>query len=159
MLVYRIEGENGDGIYRGKYCRDNPMDWIPSKHPGPARDSLLVDNANVIRQNDDADFVCLDFCDWIMMSKYIFGFASTEQLRNWIFNDMWLWRMEERGFRLAVFDIDPDDVIVGHTQCIFHREKIRQASYFKPAEFFGIEEEPEDWLTVSHTEETYNDDE
>src|ERR1700741_5401843 len=150
MLVYRIEGENGDGIYRGKYCRDNPMDWIPSKHPGPARDSLLVDNANVIRERED-DWYSLDFCEWITHSNYIFGFAGVEQMRNWIFNDMWLWRMEERGFRLAVFDIESSDVIVGHTQCIFHRHDIKQASYFKPAEFFGILEEPEDLITVSYT--------
>jgi|SRR6185437_16749398 len=154
MLVYRIEGENGDGIYRGKYCRDNPLEWIPSKHPAPWRDSLLVNNCNAIRGVEDDEDCSCSMDEWLPRQNYIFGFANTDQLRAWVFNDLWLWQFEQRGFRLSVFDIESRHVIVGNTQCIFKREHIKQASYFKPAEFFGIEEEPEDLITVS-----YNDDE
>lgn len=147
MLVYRIEGVNGGGIYRGEYSRQNPMSWVESKHPAPWRDSLLVHNSN--RKRGDAFDITDSFDTWFSEENYIFGFASTEQLRSWVFVDLWLWLMQERGFRLAVMEIEDDDVIVGHTQCIFKRENVKQTSYFPIAEFFGIYEEPAETFDTS----------
>ena len=67
------------------------------------------------------------------------GFANTDQLRSWIYKDEWLVQMERRGFRLAVFDIDNDHVVVGNTQAIFQRDRAKDVAFFGPASYFDID--------------------
>jgi hypothetical protein len=79
MLVYRIEGENGTGPYRG-----NPiprMSWAhtDTSHPTPLSEGLCLDD----------DFFC--------------GFRTLDQLKVWFKG----FRNELRvtGFRLKVYEI------------------------------------------------------
>jgi hypothetical protein len=140
MLVYRIEAPDGSGIYRGSMSCSNPVtDFSESRHPLPHSDSGLVNNINAKRADDEDDDPGWSQSSWIENNDYIFGFANTEQLRNWVFKDEWLQQFQQRGFRLTVFDIDSNDVLVGHTQAIFQRAKAKQESYFEVADFFEIE--------------------
>jgi hypothetical protein len=134
MLVYRIEDVTGGGIYRGDLSGKNPMTiWSSDRHPAPRNDSLLVSGINGLRSDDEISW-CVS--DWIQYHDFIFGFASVDQLRSWVHKDRWLWLMQERGFHLAVFDVE--DVIVGHTQCIFKRKDVKHTSYFPIADFFDV---------------------
>jgi hypothetical protein len=136
MLVYRIEDVNGGGIYRGDFSGQNPMGtWSSERHPAPRNDSLLVHHINNTRGSRE---LTLEISDWVEHHNYIFGFASPEQLRAWVYEDLWITQMQRRGFRLTVLEVEDNDVLVGHTQCIFKREHVKQESYFNIADFFGI---------------------
>jgi len=146
MLIFRIEDQDGGGIYRGDKSHLNPISSFSStRHPMPVDDSKLVEGVNRIRNDGRVNSWISDV---IESEGYIFGFGNTEQLRNWTYKDSWLWQLNENGFRLAVFEFDDyqdgRDFILGHTQAIFFREKARQVSYFNIAEFFGIHEDSED---------------
>lgn len=136
MLVYRIEDADGEGMYTCNRSSENPIPSTSSSvHPLPRDDSGLVYAINRKRDYED---ISTDVCCFIKDGNYIFGFGSTDQLRGWIYRDEWLWRLQRRGFRLAVFDIEDDNVLVGYTQSIFKRSDAKQVSYFEPAVFFGI---------------------
>jgi hypothetical protein len=137
MLIYRIEDSEGGGLYRGDNLCKNPINSFSSyRHPMPYNDSLFVANAEAVMEREGYSRRNVsDFID----GDYIFGFATTDQLRNWVHRDDWLFKMDQRGFRLAVFDMPYDDVIVGHSQAVFRRRAAISESYFSLCGFFNIE--------------------
>lgn len=140
MLIYRIEDMNGGGIYRGDNNEKNPLGmWSSERHPAPHNDSLLVENI-AFHRSREADYEGWSTCGWIEVNEYRFGFSSTDQLRSWVYDDKWLWQMQQNGFRLAVYEVE--DAIVGHTQAIFIRNSSMQVSYFNIADFFGVTYQP-----------------
>lgn len=138
MLVYRIEDQEGGGLYRGDNSGSNPLRYDEDRHPVPQNDSLLTYNGQEKMLRDDVpEFYT--FSGWFENEGFIFGFANTDQLRSWIYNDEWLVKMERRGFRLAVFDIENEHVIVGNTQAIFKRDRAKDVAFFGPAAYFDID--------------------
>jgi hypothetical protein len=138
MLIYRIEDFAGGGIYRGENLHLNPISSFSSeRHPLPWSDSLFVENGDAMmyREGEPHYRELSTFID----GDFIFGFATTEQLRNWVYQDDWLWKFDERGFRLTVFDVPNDHVIVGYTQAVFRRREAVSESYFKLCDFFNID--------------------
>ena len=126
MLVYRIEDEDGKGMYHSSKAISMEVD--ERKHKEPCSDSLLAPV-------------------WLSLSTgsretFVFGFASIEQLRNWVYDDDWLYKLHETGFILSVYDVPDKDVIAGHTQVMFLRfEDVRAARIeHSIKEYFKLEE-------------------
>lgn len=129
MFVYRIEDEEGVGMYWSKkitaYTDDDyPVPIDEGKHPPPYRDSLI---------NTQWSLMTL-----LEQKEYIFGFSSLGQLRNWIYNNDWLMNLHAKGFVISVFEIDEEDVIKGYTQALFIRSKSISCCSYDIKEFFGL---------------------
>lgn len=126
MFVYRIEDDKGVGMYHSskvegdEYCV--PVDY--DRHPTPFDDSLLC---NKWREMSVID-----------RKSHIFGFSSVEQLRNWIYNDLWLKNLHEEGFVISVFSVERENVIEGHTQALFVRDKATSWVSLSIIEFFNL---------------------
>jgi hypothetical protein len=108
MLVYRIQNELGRGPYSfswGEYVSEG------IRHPGPLEDSGMADEwrQKIFQSEGKVD--------------YHFGFTSETQLRTWFYRDKWLHAMKEHGLKLTVWEVPFTDVIVGHTQLAFIRER------------------------------------
>lgn len=108
--LYDIAGSAGDDIY------NNP------RHPLPNEDSVLM--ASGIPRNA-----------WGIkdLQRLHFGFASVEQLRNWLYKDQWLVGLHDAGYVLAI--IETEEAYIGSTQAVFLRpdvyEKVSIKDYFK----------------------------
>jgi hypothetical protein len=139
MLIYRIEDEDAGGPYRGNNSDKNPFGSATAsdRHPLPADDSLLQDS---IRFRMERDLDDVDDCHWssFLECEFIFGFASVEQMRNWVYNDTWLTRMDDNGFFLSVFDVPEDHICIGNTQAVFRRNHAISIRRYTMAEFFNL---------------------
>ncbi|UNA02373.1 hypothetical protein [Serratia phage SP1] len=86
-------------------------------HPAPQEDHALIEsmeNAGVRYE----------------MHKFHFGFATLNQFRRW-FDVGNRQRMAERGFWLAVYDVEPEDAHIGSTQCVFDMKAAALVSYME----------------------------
>ena len=108
MLVYRIQNELGRGPYSfswGEYVSEG------ARHPSPCEDSGMAVEWG---QRNFRNVASLD---------YYFGFTNETQLRTWFYRDKWLSMMKEHGLKLTIWEVAAADVIVGHTQLAFIRER------------------------------------
>lgn len=89
--IFRIQDQNGEGIYRGRYVRVEDYVCDISRHPTPNRDSKLKETAAHLF-DESGDFEGIDF---------IFGFESIVQLRAWFYNDEIFSYLNDEGFVLV----------------------------------------------------------
>ena len=111
--VYRLETLEGVGVYmarRGNQMVDRIMNEYMNapRHPGPENDRLLVDAFYSANQQ-----------------RFIFGFASIEQLKEWFFdcNDREL--LSLHGIVCNEYEIEGWGFVAGRKQCIFVKENAR----------------------------------
>jgi hypothetical protein len=124
--IYRIELENGDGMYRSR-CGLNAFDVMPIgniKHPMPHDDSLLEKQREIKGVDSDK------------LTSYRFGFSSKGQLRSWIYNDRWLVDLHKIGYVISEYVCSDYDVLVGHTQAIFKNEIEKES--FSILDYFRV---------------------
>lgn len=109
MLIYRVEQENGRGMYV-----DNKDDTYSSemteamRHPIPSEDAALRDAWNALS---------------LSQFKYCFGFSSLEQLKSWIYRSDWRAAINADGFKVAAYETT--DFLVGDTQAVFRKATAR----------------------------------
>lgn len=124
MIVYRIENQAGEGMYAADHCiYQCPSYEDFGNHKGPQSDNRLLDELRLKNWSYD------------IPQHFSFGFSSVEQMRTWLFEDVWLLWLADNGFILAI--IETDDVIAGDTQCIFIKpetyQKVDIKKFFKLA--------------------------
>lgn len=139
MLIYRIEDVDGGGMYRGDNSYANPVASSNSdRHPLPNDDSLLMDNIS-FRMDQDVD-PCDRHQHWtyFLEDEFIFGFASVEQMRNWVYNDDWLVSLDHVGFNLTVYDVPENHICIGNTQAVFRRHEATSNRRYTMAQFFNL---------------------
>ena len=127
--VYRIEHkESGWGIYRGgAYPFEAGYNDIAERHPVPYDDSLLVQNGPKDAWGD------LD-----IKPKHFFGFSSKEQLRSWLYEDVFLINLHDKGFVLKIFVVPSEHFFLGHTQVIFVRGETISSTEHNLLEYFSL---------------------
>lgn len=121
MLIWRIEDENGEGMYRGSRTIeevDDMTSWSSSRHPCPHFDDGLGWN--------DID------CD--ERDAWKFGFATLGQMRQWVYKAKWRKGLDEIGFSLVCYRVPDKFGRRSNFQAIFHSEhaervEVRQVSY------------------------------
>lgn len=123
--VYRIETKDGTGMYGSGGCREAGFGYDNSRHPSPEDDALL---SKLLEEKSGNAAWCFSF------SPYHFGFATIEQLRNWIYRDEWLLELHNSGHVLAI--IESEEVFAGYTQAIFIRPETYQTLDIK--EYFNL---------------------
>lgn len=106
IRIYRVENVDGKGMYCGTEAGVQ-MNGDSSRHPLPREDAKIG-------------------CEWRErlsgeIDEQIFGFASLEQLRFWIYKTKWRKSLKSEGFRVSVYEVPVEHALVGDTQAIFVR--------------------------------------
>lgn len=107
MLIYRVEKENGQGLYRDN---DYPFSYemVDSmRHPLPSDDALLSIFWNALSYES--------------MAKFHFGYSSIEQLKSWVYRTSWREEIDKAGFRVNVYETE--NYKTGDTQAVFVKSK------------------------------------
>lgn len=124
--VYRIEDSlTKCGMYGSGGCREADFGYEHNHHPAPEEDTLLASRLEAATGESAWSF---------SYGAYHFGFASLDQLRNWIYRDKWLLALHESGHVLAI--IESEEVFAGYTQVVFKRPETYQTVSIK--EFFEL---------------------
>jgi hypothetical protein len=127
-VVYRIETvENARGMYRGggggMGLYSCPAYNQSERHPAPEDDTKL---RNTLLANG-----LLGRWDY---GNYVFGFGSIDQLRGWLYDDAILAWLHDKGFILAICEVDK--ALLGNTQCMFVKPETYEKKSIK--EFFKL---------------------
>lgn len=139
MLIYRIEDADGGGLYRGDNSFQNPVTSSSSdRHPLPNDDSRLMDSISFRMDLDLGPDERYQHWTYFLEDEFIFGFASVEQMRNWVYNDEWLVKLDTVGFYLTVYDMPEHHVCVGNTQAVFRRHEALSNRRYTMAQFFNL---------------------
>ena len=127
--VYRIEHkELGWGVYlAGGYPFEAGYSEVAERHPVPYDDSLLVQNG----PKDDCG-------DLHIKPEHFFGFSSKEQLRSWLYEDVFLINLHDKGFVLKLFIVPSEHFFLGHTQVIFVRKEAISSTEHSLLEYFNL---------------------
>lgn len=107
ITVYRVENDLNRGPYQGSYL-SSIMDLAFDKCPIPYEDPLL-------------GRVWCDLLDRHEEHRYIFGFASMEQLEEWFYTQETRDDMTRAGFKVSVYRVNKSNAHIGMTQVIFRR--------------------------------------
>lgn len=131
MNFYRVQKENGCGVYRTNGTRDREVAsdrvrtlYSISRHPVPLEDSKLVRSmrragAVLVESKWLEKRLKMDF-DFI--EKYIFGFSSMKALESWFFNDDIKSQLKSMGYKIFVLK-NVNSVLKGSTQSIILKEE------------------------------------
>lgn len=123
MIIYRVENSRGEGIYYGACSVKYKMQ--DENHPTPSKDCLLVKLVKInypkkIKTNlfsPKEKWISSDF----IQETFIFGFASIEQLKRWIYKGEWRYDLSHEGFRISVYECE--EAYCGRTQAMINKKK------------------------------------
>lgn len=129
MLVYRMETEDGTGIYSiGTRC---PAQEIEGAHPVAHGDTEFVINFSLWKTYNSESGI-------YPYHDFVFCFNSVSQWKRWFYNVEWiLWAIQHK-VKLSVYEVDADFVIQGTTQCTFYKEQATMANDFVATEMLNI---------------------
>lgn len=109
-ILYRIENQEGLGVYSAMVeYQKTAWDVVvgteidPKMQPLPYGNKLLSFDMNE--------------------NKKFFAFSSIEQLRNWFYNNYWLIKFEDLGFKLVLYETERKDCKLDPYQAVFEKEK------------------------------------
>ena len=105
--VFRVEDSEGYGPYQGAQAQKcswyDEMGYCHRSHPMPVEDGIQFD----FRRHESCRH----------------GFSSMEKLEAW-FGD-WLFEVLASGFRIALYHVEPNDVLHGKKQVVFYPSGVR----------------------------------
>lgn len=104
-FIYRVECEDGMGMYSSHNSPALPIGDGNSQHPTPYGDQLLSPIWSKMTYAEH--------------EHYFFGFSSMEQLRRWVSNIHWCKQAHDYGLRICIYQTD--DYHIGDTQMIFRK--------------------------------------
>ena len=106
-LIYRVEGEQGVGLYRCGLRCGQVMQY--KRHPTPSEDAELSTWWGANR---------------LIRDQYIFGYSTLEQLKSWIYAKKWRMEIKKAGLVCSVYETN--DCIVGATQAVFRKSTAKK---------------------------------
>ena len=129
VILYRVERENGDGMYRpgGENDFSSPFndvidEWI--EHSGEDRKTYCAAHCKIhMIPQDDPN---LSFLFWGPTGRYYhFAFASSEQLNHWIYRHEWKIGLRLKGYAVSIYSVDKEFCKHGDTQSVFMKSNAR----------------------------------
>lgn len=108
-IIYRVERENGGGMY---YTNSDDITFEMQdsmRHPPPHKDAKLKKAWGKLCDGD-----------WSYKSSWSFGFSTIEQLKNWIYQTEW--REILTNLEYYVVSYNAKEYHFGDTQAIFRKE-------------------------------------
>lgn len=126
-ILFRVERENGGGMYRpADECdfsspfSDVIDEWVEHSGEDPAEYYAAYCKSHITPQEDP--LLCHLF--WGSSGKlYHFAFASREQLNQWICRNEWKIGLSLKGFSVSVYSVDARFCVHGGNQSVFMKSK------------------------------------
>ena len=128
MIVYRIQDSEKMGPYRNSgTCIGLAFNHYDHQHPNLVRDLFHFQYLNKIGKQVEPNIYSywdMDLKDKEDFSKYVFGFENISQITKW-FNKSERDLLKENGFKIHIFEIDPNYVLEGKSkrQIMFKMEE------------------------------------
>lgn len=121
MFIWRIENEDGEGIYRGStglFNIDEGSTMTSARHPCP-----IYDNGLGWTDIDSSE-----------RELWKFGFATLAQMRQWVYKSKWRIGLDQLGFSLVRYRVPDEFCRRSNFQAIFHsghveRVEVRRVCY------------------------------
>lgn len=109
MQIWRIEDENGGGMYRGggegfAVVAADVGEFSGPRHPSPMWDYAL---GYYDIDGDERDY-------------YKFSFATLAQMRQWVYRAAWRRGLDELGYRLNCYEVPDEYARRSNFQAVFH---------------------------------------
>lgn len=105
--LYRVENLRMEGIYvNGTASVIGIRDGFHGRHPSPFEDSALMadlENKGLPSPTN---------------REWRYGFASLDQLRNWLYKAEWRSTLAFHGFFISIIDVSNLDCAIGDTQAM-----------------------------------------
>lgn len=105
MLIYRLETEDGLGVYRGNTWEESA--WYKATNDASHSLQLLPDEDNISGI-------------WLSLSTTRFGWHSVELYLQWVSKIEWRKAFEDIGVKLCVYEVEARKVVMGSCQCVFN---------------------------------------
>ena len=139
MIVWRVEDEEGVGMHR-KLVADYDEDEliIPSAFNMATHfDWCAYDTDLRAHTPPDEDEQLMAALGARPIDGFLFGFSSAKQMRDWLYKDAWILRLDAFGMRVAKYWLEPEEVVVGSTQVLIPVGK-KALQTHGIAEYFGM---------------------
>lgn len=135
MRVLRLEGANGESIYR---------DWMPEPRGNETLWSVACGN-DVGSDNHPTPHMDDRLHDNIIRSPYFvpdlhFGFSNSDQYLAWVFNPTWRKKFHDMGVVLRVYEVSDDHGFIGGYQVAFVMKEAELVAEHSPMVYDGYEE-------------------
>lgn len=104
VKIYRVEGRDGNGPYRGIENTTNLQNKLVKHNSQTGRPSPQLDGINPSGLERP-------------VSEYYFGFTHVDRLKEWFKGSRAALR--EDGYKMAVYEVDVSDVLFGKKQAAF----------------------------------------
>jgi len=132
VLIYRVETESGDGLYRLKEGMTCPFIEIINEYTPSITDAVLIGIHIHPGQDRDLNWDQKMFRE---QQLYSFGFPSIAALRKWIYDDKWIIPLDERGYKISVYEVSDFYAQSSDRQSIFRK---KHAKLIKVISFLDI---------------------
>lgn len=127
VILYRVERENGDGMYRPGDADDfsSPFNDVVQEWKGASPDRHNEYNTTLCKYHalpieDPAIFPIMLRVD---SRLYYFAFSSREQLDAWICIPEWKAGLRAKGFAVSVYSVSESCAAIGDSQAVFIKER------------------------------------
>lgn len=128
MVVYRVERENGDGMYRlsdddyESPFNDIFYEWLTVSSERVSEYFDVYSRAHITPQDDP--ILSSLFCG-PMGRYYHFAFSSRDQLNAWICQQEWKAALRSKGYSVSLYSVDEGAYIIGESQAVFIKTAAR----------------------------------
>lgn len=115
--LYRVQNLEGKGIYAtGAASMTGMSSGYSPRHPSPRDDSKLMEQIMLRFGNAD-------------IHGRLFAFGSLEQLKMWVYMDLWRSGLHDMGFNICVIEIPDNCCAIGDTQAVFELTHVTSVSH------------------------------
>lgn len=127
VVVYRVERENGDGMYRlaNEYSSECPFNDVVDEWVGLSSERRneyhgAFSKYHALPIEDPAIYEIMLRPD---SRFYYFAFATREQLDAWIRVPAWKVGLRIKGFAVSMYSVDKEFAAIGETQAVFRKDR------------------------------------
>lgn len=127
MRVYRLEGANGESIYR---------DWMPEPRANKTLWTAACGSDNgsdnhPVPHNDQPFHRALIHSPYMVYDLH-FGFLTRDQYLAWVFNPVWRQNLTDLGVVLRVYEVPLKYLFIGTHQVGFVKDKAEVVAEHAP---------------------------
>ncbi len=127
VILYRVERENGDGMYRPGDADDfsSPFNDIVQEWKGASSEHRDEYNATLCKYHalPMEDPIIFPIMLRVDSRLYYFAFSSREQLDAWICVPAWKAGLRAKGFAVSVYSVSESCAAIGASQAVFIKER------------------------------------
>lgn len=114
MLLYRLETQEGEGVYSSDaFGQVTGSSLANNRHPMPYEDYKLQESISKKKTRGYKE------------DDFYFAFRSKSQCKRWVYKKEWRDGLTKLGVTLNVYEVPINHAMLGNNQCTFNRSKAK----------------------------------